>query len=67
MCLTVCNSCLTAARLCGYETLLTQPNNAIERCSTVNPASLLAERAVGIPHECEKQTLRLGLTSLTLP
>lgn len=49
------NSCLTAARLCGYETLLTQPNIAIKRCSTVNPAALLEERTGGTPHECEKQ------------
>lgn len=32
------NSCLTAARLARYETLLTQPNLTVERCETVNPA-----------------------------
>lgn len=32
------NSCLTAARLARYETLLIQTNLTIERCETVNPA-----------------------------
>ncbi len=48
---------LTPSRCIAYSTLLTFPDIAIKRCTTVNPANFIPLQDEGTPHECIADSL----------